>query len=90
MKRLTAIVYGHVQGVYFRDYTQREATRLSLTGWVANQGDGTVKVVAEGPEAALTHLVEWLHTGSPLAHVEWVAVTWSPATDEFTRFRIHH
>jgi len=88
MKRITATVYGHVQGVYFRDYTEREAIQLGVTGWVANQVDGTVKVVAEGPEAALTHLVEWLHTGSPLAHVDWVDVTWSTATHEFTRFRI--
>ena len=88
MKRLTAIVYGHVQGVYFRDYTEQEATRLGVTGWVANQSDGTVKVVAEGADAALNQLVEWLHTGSPLARVDWVDVAWSAATNEFTRFRI--
>lgn len=88
MKRITAMIHGHVQGVYFRDYTEQEATRLGVTGWVANQADGTVKVVAEGPEAALTQLVDWLHTGAPLSHVEWVDVEWSTATCEFTRFRI--
>lgn len=88
MKRITAIVHGHVQGVYFRDCTESEAIRLGVTGWVANQIDGTVKVMAEGPEAALTHLVEWLHTGSPMARVDWVDVEWSAATNEFTRFRI--
>lgn len=88
MKRLTATIHGHVQGVYFRDTTEREATQLDVTGWVANQADGTVKVVAEGPEAALTQLVAWLQIGSPLSRVEWVDVTWSAATQEFTRFRI--
>jgi acylphosphatase len=90
MKRMTAIVYGRVQGVYFRDYTEREAIRLHVTGWVANQVDGTVKVVAEGSEAALMQLVEWLHTGSPWARVDGVDVEWSDAIDEFTRFRIRH
>lgn len=88
MHRITAIVHGHVQGVYFRDCTEQEATRLGVTGWVANQSDGTVKVVAEGIEAALTQLVEWLHTGSPMSRVDWVDVAWSSATNEFTRFRI--
>ena len=88
MQRVTAIVHGHVQGVYFRDYTESEATRLDVTGWVANQADGTVKVVAEGSDAALTQLVAWLHTGSPMSHVDWVDVTWSSATNEFIRFRI--
>lgn len=88
MKRMTAMIHGHVQGVYFRDCTESEAHRLGVVGWVANQVDGTVKVVAEGPEAALTQLVDWLHTGSPMARVEWVDVTWSAATHEFTRFRI--
>ena len=88
MKRITATIHGRVQGVYFRDYTAQEATRLGVTGWVTNQVDGTVNVVAEGPEAALTQLVDWLHTGSPMARVEWVDVEWSAATHEFTRFRI--
>lgn len=88
MKRIMATIHGHVQGVYFRDHTEQEATRLAVTGWVANQPDGTVKVVAEGSETALTQLVDWLHTGSPMARVEWVAVEWSAATHEFTRFRI--
>lgn len=88
MKRLTAIVHGHVQGVYFRDYTRREAVRRQVTGWVANQVNGTVKVVAEGPEATLKALVEWLNIGSPSAQVAWVEVTWSAATGEFARFDI--
>lgn len=86
MKRLTAIVHGHVQGVYFRDYTQREATRLKITGWVANLPNGTVKVVAEGDETALQQLEKWLHTGSPAARVEQVDVQWSAATTQFQRF----
>jgi acylphosphatase len=88
MKRMTAIVHGHVQGVYFRDYTRREAVRLQVTGWVANQPNGTVKVVAEGTETALAALAEWLHIGSPASQVDRVEVSWAAVTGEFTRFDI--
>ncbi|HCB50358.1 MAG TPA: acylphosphatase, partial [Chloroflexi bacterium] len=40
MKRVEATVQGYVQGVSFRYYTQREALRLGLTGWVRNESDG--------------------------------------------------
>ncbi len=90
MQRLTAIIYGRVQGVAFRDYTQREATRLKLTGWVANLPNGAVKVVAEGPAEALTQLEQWLHKGSPAARVAQVDVQWSEATGEFRRFVVQY
>ncbi len=89
MKRLTAIVHGRVQGVCFRDYTQQEATRLKVTGWVANLPNGTVKVVAEGAEAALRQLEKWLHKGSPAARVAQVDVQWSAATTQFERFDVY-
>jgi acylphosphatase len=88
VKRLSATIHGIVQGVSFREYTRREAVRLGLTGWVANQYDGTVKLVAEGPEETLTILLRWLHRGSPSARVFQVDATWSAATKEFARFEI--
>jgi acylphosphatase len=90
MKRLSAVIYGRVQGVSFRAYTQDEAARLGVTGWVANQDDGSVRVEAEGSEAALQKLLTWLHRGPPAAAVQRVEVSWSDATGEFPRFFIRH
>ncbi len=89
-KRLEAIVYGLVQGVSFRYYTRLEARRLGLTGWVANQSDGTVKVVAEGSDRALGAISRFLVAGPPSAHVEHVQADWLEATDEFTEFSIRY
>lgn len=88
MKRIEAVVYGRVQGVSFRYYTQREAGRLRLTGWVRNRRDGTVETVAEGPEAALQAFVNFLHRGSPSARVDRVALSWGVATGEFNQFSV--
>jgi acylphosphatase len=90
MARLEATVSGLVQGVYFRQFTQQQAKRLNLVGWVANQADGTVRVVAEGERGELQRLLDFLHRGSPSAHVEHVQTTWTAATGEFTDFRVRY
>jgi acylphosphatase len=90
MRRLLATVHGNVQGVSFRAYTQREALRLHITGWVANQWDGTVKVTAEGSDEALLRLVQWLHRGPPAARVDQVEVAWSDGSGEFKGFQIRY
>jgi acylphosphatase len=54
------IVRGRVQGVGFRWYVEREAHMLRIAGWVRNNHDGSVEVLAigtrdhlqEGPRAA--------------------------------------
>lgn len=87
-RRVEATIFGRVQGVSFRAYTVREARRLGVAGWVANQPDGTVRVVAEGTEAQLHQLVEFLHRGSPAASVYLVRPEWSAATGEFAGFAV--
>lgn len=58
--RLTAWVHGYVQGVGFRWWTRSRALELGLTGYAANQPDGRVLVVAQGPQPACDRLLEWL------------------------------
>lgn len=90
LARLEATVYGLVQGVYFRQSTRHEAMRLSLMGWVANQPDGTVRVVTEGEEGNVRQLLHYLHQGPPGARVERVEAAWSMATGEFSDFRVRY
>ena len=88
IKRIEATVYGRVQGVSFRYYTQKEAIRLNLTGWVANDSDGSVRVVAEGPEEVLKKMIDYVHMGSPAATVDKVSISWATATNEFNKFSV--
>ena len=68
-------VSGRVQGVFFRASTVEEAERLEVVGWVANQDDGTVEVVAEGGLDALDALGRWLTDGPSQADVDEVEAT---------------
>jgi len=86
--RLSAIVHGVVQGVNFRYYTRRQASRLGLVGYVRNKWDGTVEVVAEGQREVLERLLDWLHVGPRSAVVERVDARWGEATGEFSRFEV--
>ena len=88
MRRLHAKVYGRVQGVYFRATTQRTANSLNVNGWVRNNPDGTVEVVAEGDKDALEQMLQFLQEGSPSAQVQRVDDTWQKATGTFDNFAI--
>lgn len=65
---------GRVQGVWFRESCRTAATALCVTGWVRNLHDGRVEAVFEGPEPAVTRMIEWCNTGPPRARVEHVDV----------------
>ncbi|MBI1802748.1 MAG: acylphosphatase [Chloroflexi bacterium] len=86
--RIEAVISGHVQGVYFRQNTQRQAARLGLTGYALNRDDGTVEVAAEGGRAALESLLVWLHHGPRGARVDSVSARWLEARGEFARFEV--
>mmetsp|Transcript_48073 Transcript_48073/g.55571 ORF Transcript_48073/g.55571 Transcript_48073/m.55571 type:complete len:177 (-) Transcript_48073:35-565(-) len=64
-------VFGKVQGVYFRKYTEEKAGELGLKGWVMNTRLGTVKGVIQGPLDLINQMKVWLcEEGSPSSHIE--------------------
>lgn len=72
--RLSATVYGLVQGVGFRDFVYGHACDLGLVGYVRNSPEGlAVEVEAEGPR---TVIVEFLRAGPPGARVRRVEQRW--------------
>lgn len=82
------LIKGHVQGIGYRDFVQRRASRLGLTGYVMNLPDGRVRVRAEGTQESIEELVRELEKGPPLARIEKVSVIWLPLTGRFSSFGI--
>jgi acylphosphatase len=68
------VARGRVQGVFFRDSTQREAKSAGVTGWVTNRSDGAVEAVFEGEDDAVERLVSFIRRGPGRADVEDVEV----------------
>lgn len=74
MKAVQAHVTGRVQGVSFRWYTEEQARRLGVAGWVRNEPDGSVLLHVEGEDDAVEALVAWCRRGPSMAKVADVAV----------------
>ena len=87
-RRVQIDIKGIVQGVFFRASTVDVATAIGLKGWVKNQPNGTVKIVAEGNKEGIIKLYDWCKVGPKNAVVDSVDIKWESAKNEFTDFKI--
>lgn len=85
---LHAIAQGRVQGVNYRAFAARNATRFSLSGYVCNLSDGSVEICAEVEKKHLEKLVEHLKAGPPGARVDNMLLTWSEFTGQYSYFSV--
>jgi acylphosphatase len=86
--RAKLIIKGMVQGVNFRYYTQREAQKRNLTGWVRNLPDGSVAALFEGDENEVESMIQWCRSGPPSAQVTEMIVQPEDYRGEFESFSI--
>ena len=82
------LVRGRVQGVGFRWFVEREAHILGIAGWVRNNHDGSVEVLAQGTRDQLSGLHSRLREGPRAARVDAVEVSEANAVAELSSFRI--
>ena len=80
------MIRGDVQGVGFRYFVLRKAQQLGLRGWVRNNDDGTVELVAEGARQDLEQLKRAVEEGPRMARVDRVDTSWQSATGNLDRF----
>lgn len=78
-------VFGKVQGVFYRATTKSVADDLRLTGWVRNEADGSVSIIAQGKR--VNELVEWTKKGPQFARVDRQEVK-EVADETFDSFEI--
>ena len=88
METLSIIVKGKVQGVYFRHFAREKARNLELTGYVKNQTDLSVYILAQGEKAALDNFVAWCHNGSPESFVQELIIDRVVESQLFEGFEI--
>lgn len=86
IKTLHLLIAGRVQGVFFRNSMQEEATLLGVTGWVRNRPDRTVEAMVQGETGAVDAIVRWANRGPQMASVERVDI--SPGTGSYEGFEI--
>ena len=60
IRRYRFVFYGRVQGVGFRWRVRMAAGALGLTGWVANEWDGSVRMEIQGTDAEIAQVLSGL------------------------------
>jgi len=82
-------VSGRVQGVGYRYFVRDAALRRGIRGWVRNNPDGTVSLVAAGERGELEEFLEEIRAdGDACIRVRDLSVSWTGATQEWQGFEI--
>lgn len=74
-KQVQLLIFGQVQGVFYRVSAKQQADILGIKGWIRNLSNGQVEIFADGTEDALIKFSAWCRKGPPGAHVNKVTVT---------------
>ena len=88
MMEIQCLITGKVQGVGYRNFVELAVSELGLFGYVKNNEDGSVSVLAQGEPDTLRQFVEYLHEGSLLSKVEGVSVEWGTAKVTYDDFKL--
>ncbi len=86
MRRIHLIIHGRVHGVFFRHNTKKIADKLDVKGWVRNNPNDTVEIVAEGNDDAIEKLLNWCRKGPIGAKVDRAEVKEEKYRTEFKEF----
>ena len=84
------LIGGIVQGVGFRYFIYRHATRLGLVGFTRNRPHGEVEIELEGERALIEALLQQAHRGPMMARVDSLRIDWRDWRDSYTHFEIRH
>jgi acylphosphatase len=68
------LIHGRVQGVWYRGWAIDTARSLGVDGWVRNRRDGSVELLASGPEPMLASLIARCREGPPAARVDRIEI----------------
>lgn len=90
MVRVSVLYDGYVQGVGFRYTVISLVDRRPITGFVRNDYNGKVTLVAEGEEAELEKFLEAIRSSYLGRYIQKEDISWSPATGEYAVFGVVH
>ena len=87
-KTVHVVITGRVQGVAYRYWTQGEAVRRELTGFVRNRWDGNVEALFSGDEDQVDSMVSACWNGPPMASVSHIEIKVVDAPAQAISFEI--
>ena len=69
-KAVKIIIFGTVQGVFFRTFIKENADKLSIAGFIRNLEDGNLEIWAEGDSKQVNEMIEICRQGPKHAQIK--------------------
>jgi undecaprenyl diphosphate synthase len=88
-KELLVHVFGRVQGVGFRQFVKHQANLLGLRGFVRNEHDGSVLVLAQGEKSLLESLLRSVRRGPRFSKVTSISYAWKTPSTFYDYFSVN-
>jgi len=88
MKQAKILIYGTVQGVFFRKFVKDNADELGVKGYVKNLDDGSVEAVLIGDEEKVEELIIRCRQGPEAAKVDRLLIESVPEDLECQDFQV--
>ena len=85
---LEVVASGRVQGVGFRQFTMQYARLYGVSGYVANQRDGSVRAYLVGSDTSVRQLLDAMREGPVMARVDRLETTEVPLDADYKSFVI--
>lgn len=91
MKRVHLIISGRVQGVFYRAAVRDVSRNYNVSGFVRNLPDGTVEVVAEGPDDEVTRFANACFINDGVRRAESIKKEFTDITErQYTGFSVRY
>ena len=87
---IEAVIKGVVQGVGYRWFATRAATRYKVSGYVSNLPNGDVRAIIEGENGMVKDFIKELQTGHPYATVTAVEINEGEYTGKYKGFGVNY
>ena len=81
-------ITGKVQGVGFRYFAYQKANEIGISGWVKNNRDGGVLIIAQGDKIDLNTFIDYLQIGPTRARVDKISKNTTQFPTKFEDFII--
>jgi acylphosphatase len=90
MQTVVAIVFGRVQGVFFRVNVKKIAKSMGVLGCVENLDDGSVRILAQGSRQLLEEFLRQVKASPGMSEVERIETRWKKSAKPFHQFEVIH
>ncbi len=87
MKTVKSIVQGSIHGVGFKYFVLKTALRYKISGYVKNEKDGTISIIAYGRDKQIDEFFKIVEAGNGYSQIDFMTLSETPL-EIYQEFRV--